>query len=175
MYKHVFLAIDDSRTSQKALDMAILVAKAQDATLEIAHVIDKKVVHVFHAGGVTTTDAKQLKKELENDAQVIQELEADDDEKQALEADGQALLTKARDKAKAAGVKTKTHLLKGPGGQTAVLIADAVKSSGADLLVVGSHGRRGVRRLLLGSVAENLVRKVRVSVIIARGDHEEKG
>lgn len=172
MYKHVFLAIDDSKTSQKALDMAILVAKAQDATLEIAHVI--KVVHVFHAGGVTTTDAKQLKKELEDDAQENQKPEDNDQVNQELEADGQALLKKARDKAKAAGVKTKTHLLKGPGGQTAVLIADAVKSSGADLLVVGSHGRRGVRRLLLGSVAENLVRKVRVSVIIARGDHEEK-
>ena len=194
MYKHVFLAIDDSRSSQKALDMAIIVAKAQDATLEIAHVIDKQLVHVFHAGGVTTTDAKQLKQALETDGQVKQApetdgqvkqapviddqvkqaLETDDQVKQALEADGQALLTKARDKAKAAGVKTKTRLLKGPGGQTAVLIANAVKSSGADLLVVGSHGRRGVRRLLLGSVAENLVRKVSVSVIIARGDHNGK-
>lgn len=154
MYKHVFIAIDDSRTSQKALDEAIAVAKAHDATLEVAHAIDEQLVHVFHAGGVTTTSAKQLK--------------------QVLETGGQDVLTKALEKASAAGVKTKTHLLKGHGQHTDDLIANAVKTSGADLLVVGSHGRRGVRRLLLGSVAENLVRKVGVSVLIVRGHHEQK-
>lgn len=154
MYKHVFIAIDDSRTSQKALDEALAVAKAHDATLEIAHAIDEQLVHVFHAGGVTTTNTNQLKQVLENG--------------------GQDVLSKALEKARSVGVKTKTHLLKGHGEHTDDLIANAVKNSGADLLVVGSHGRRGVRRLLLGSVAENLVRKVSVSVLIVRGHHDEK-
>lgn len=152
MYKHVFIAIDDSRTSQKALTEAIAVAKAHDATLEIAHAIDEQLIHVFHAGGVTTTSAKQLK--------------------HVLETGGQDVLSRAVEQTQAAGVKAKTHLLKGHGEHTDDLIAAAVKSSGADLLVVGSHGRRGVRRLLLGSVAENLVRKVGVSVLIVRGHHD---
>ena len=153
MYKHVFIAIDDSRTSQKALEEAIAVAKAHDATLEIAHAIDEQLVHVFHAGGVTTTSTKQLK--------------------QALETGGQDVLSRALETARAAGAKVKTHLLKGHGEHTDDLVANAVKASGADLLVVGSHGRRGVRRLLLGSVAENLVRKVGISVLIVRGHHDE--
>lgn len=153
MYKHVFIAIDDSHTSQKALEEAIAVAKAHEAMLEIAHAIDEQLVHVFHAGGVTTTSANQLK--------------------HVLETGGQDVLSKALEKAKAAGVKTKTHLLKGHGEHTDDLIAAAVKRSGADLLVVGSHGRRGFRRLLLGSVAENLVRKVSVSVLIVRGHHDD--
>lgn len=149
MYKHVFIAIDDSQTSDKALDEAIAVARAHDAKLEIAHAIDEQLVHVFHAGGVTTTSAKQLK--------------------HVLETGGQDVLSKAIAKAQAAGVETKTHLLRGHGEHTDDLIANAVRQSGADLLVVGSHGRRGVRRLLLGSVAENLVRKVGISVLIVRG------
>lgn len=154
MYKHVFIAIDDSRTSQKALDEAIAVTRAHEATLVIAHAIDEQLVHVFHAGGVTTTSAKQLKK--------------------VLVTGGQDVLAKALEKARAAGIKTKTYLLKGHGQHTDDLIANAVKTSGADLLVVGSHGRRGVRRLLLGSIAENLVRKVDVSVLIVRGHRDDK-
>ncbi len=153
MYKHVFIAIDDSRTSQKALDEAIGVAKVHEALLEIAHAIDEHLVHVFHNGGVTTTNANQLK--------------------HVLESGGQDVLTKALEKAQTAGVKTRTHLLKGHGEHTDDLIAEAVKKSGADLLVVGSHGRRGFRRLLLGSVAENLVRKVGISVLIVRGHNDE--
>lgn len=149
MYKHVFIAIDDSETSQKALDEAIAVAKAHDATLEIAHAIDEHLVHVFYAGGMTTTSTEQLKN--------------------TLETSGRDVLDKALAKALAAGAKAKTHLIKGHGEHADDLIAEAVKRSSADLLVVGSHGRRGVRRLLLGSVAENLVRKVAISALIVRG------
>ncbi|MBS0002688.1 MAG: universal stress protein [Thioalkalivibrio sp.] len=73
-------------------------------------------------------------------------------------------------------MKAEPSLLRGHGEHSADLIAAAVEESGADLLVVGSHGRRGVRRLLLGSVAENLVRKVNVSILVVRGPEttEEK-
>lgn len=153
MYKHVFIAIDESRTSQKALDEAIGVAKVHSALLEIAHAIDEHLVHVFHSGGVTTSNANQLK--------------------DALESGGKGVLNRALEQAQAAGVNARIHMLRGHGEHTDDLIAEAVKSSGADLLVVGSHGRRGVRRLLLGSVAENLVRKVGISVLIVRGQNGE--
>ena len=153
MYKHLFIAIDDSRTSRKALDEAIALAKVHGAVLEIAHAIDEELVHVFHARGVTTTNAKQLK--------------------HVLESGGEEILKRAIETAEAAGVKVRTRLLKGHGEHTDDLIAAAARDSGADLLVVGSHGRRGVRRLLLGSVAENLVRKVGISVLIVRGRPDE--
>ncbi|MCK7496637.1 MAG: universal stress protein [Comamonadaceae bacterium] len=55
-------------------------------------------------------------------------------------------------------------------GNTADQIAEAADAAKVELLVVGSHGRRGVQRLLLGSVAERLVRKANVSVLIVRGE-----
>lgn len=152
MYRHIFIAIDDSDTSQKALDEAITLAKVHGARLEIAHAIDEQLVHVFHAGGVTTTRAHELH--------------------HVLVSGGEEVLAKAAEKAQGAGVEAHTRLLKGHGQHADDLIAEAVAASGADLLVVGSHGRRGVRRLLLGSVAENLVRKVGISVLIVRGLHD---
>jgi len=153
MYRHIFIAIDDSETSGKALEEAIAVARVHGAVLEIAHAIDEALVHVFHSGGVTTKNANELK--------------------HVLKSGGESVLASAVEKATTAGVQTRSHLLKGHGEHVDDLIAAAIKASGADLLVVGSHGRRGVRRLLLGSVAENLVRKVGISVLIVRGQHDE--
>lgn len=149
MYRHIFIAIDDSETSQKALAEAIVQAKAHGATLEIAHAIDVQFVHLFHAGGMTTTRASEIS--------------------EALVSGAEALLGTALQQAEAAGVQATIRLLEGHGQHADDLLAEAIEHAGADLLVVGSHGRRGVRRLLLGSVAENLVRKVGVSVLIVRG------
>lgn len=144
MYKHVLIAIDDSDTSRKALDEAIAVARAHDATLEIVHAIDEHLVHFFKANN--THELKHV-----------------------LVAGSEDLLERAGSQARAAGIEATTRLLRGHGQHADDLIAEVVKTARADLLVVGSHGRRGVRRLLLGSVAENLVRKVSVSVLIVRG------
>lgn len=55
-------------------------------------------------------------------------------------------------------------------GQTAHLIAEVAKDIDAELIVVGSHGRRGLNRLLLGSVAEKVVREATTSVYVVRPD-----
>nr|WP_296749573.1 universal stress protein [Thioalkalivibrio sp.] len=149
MYRHIFVAIDDSPTSRKALKEAISLAQIHGATLEIAHAIDENLVHVFHAKGMTTTTRKELKKVLRTDAE--------------------ACLESAVKQAEKAGVKATPRLLRGHGEHNSDLIASAIQESQADLLVVGSHGRRGVRRLFLGSVAENLARKVSISVLMVRG------
>ncbi|TVP87272.1 MAG: universal stress protein [Thioalkalivibrio sp.] len=149
MYRHIFVAIDDSATSHKALREAISLCQIHGATLEIGHAIDENLVHVFHSKGMNTTTRNELK--------------------QLLQTNAADCLERAAERARQAGVKTEPSLLRGHGEHSADLIAAAVANSGADLLVVGSHGRRGVRRLLLGSVAENLVRKVHVSILVVRG------
>lgn len=156
MYRHIFVAIDDSATSRKALSEAISLAQIHGATLEIGHAIDENLVHVFHSKGMNTTTRNELK--------------------QLLRTNAAECLERAAERARTAGVKAEPSLLRGHGEHSADLIAAAVTNSGADLLVVGSHGRRGVRRLLLGSVAENLVRKVSVSILLVRGPEatEEK-
>lgn len=151
MYKHILVAIDDSNTSRKALEEAIALAGLHGATLEIAHAIDEALVQAFNTHGVALVNARQLE--------------------QALLDNGNTLLANAVEQARAAGVDARPTLLATQDSHSADQIADLVENSSADLLVVGSHGRRGVRRWLLGSVAENLLRKVGISVLIVRGIH----
>jgi len=149
MYRHIIVAIDDSPTSRKALDEAITLAKVHDARLDIVHAIDDQLVHVFHADGMITSKANELN--------------------HVLVSNGEALVEHAVDRARDSGIEAQPRLLHGHGEHADDMIAEAIKDSGADLLVIGSHGRRGVRRLLLGSIAENLVRKAGISVLIVRG------
>lgn len=152
MYKHILVAVDDSETSRKALEEAIALARLHDAKLEIAHAVDESLVQAFSNHGVALANVKQLE--------------------DAMKAGGNALLDEAVEAAKAAGVIATRRLLAAEDVSASDQITEAVEKSGADLLVVGSHGRRGFRRLLLGSVAENLLRKIHVSMLIVRGHHQ---
>lgn len=149
MYKHILIAIDDSRTSDKALDEAIALARLHDAVLEIAHAVDESLLQSFSNHGVQLVDAGKMQR--------------------ALLDSGRSTLATAVQKARDAGLAPRERFLASEDSHAADQIAEAVADSGADLLVVGSHGRRGFQRLLLGSVAENLVRKVSISVLIVRG------
>lgn len=60
MYKHVLVAIDESRTSTKALDEAISLAKLHGAVLEIAHAVDESVLQSFSNHGVTLVDSDRI-------------------------------------------------------------------------------------------------------------------
>ncbi|HEY8368052.1 MAG TPA: universal stress protein [Thermodesulfobacteriota bacterium] len=67
--------------------------------------------------------------------------------------------------ARAAGIETRTRVLR---GSTPDAIVRAAEAEGASLVVVGTHGRGGVRRLLLGSVAERIVRTSPCPVLTVR-------
>lgn len=151
MYKHILVAVDDSRTSGRALDEAISLARLHDAVLEIAHAVDESMLQSFSNHGVTLVDHGKMQ--------------------DALLDGGRNTLKEAVEKARAAGIEPRERFMAAEDLHAADQIASAVEKSGADLLIVGSHGRRGFRRLLLGSVAENLVRKVNISVLIVRGEH----
>lgn len=151
MYKHILVAVDDSRTSKKALEEAIALAKLHGAELEIAHAVDESLLQTFSNHGVALADAKKMQ--------------------HALLDSGESTLDEAIRTAEEAGLKPRRRFLASEDLHAADQIAKAVADSGADLLIVGSHGRRGFQRLLLGSVAENLVRKVAVSVLIVRSPH----
>ncbi|HEX7124704.1 MAG TPA: universal stress protein [Thermodesulfobacteriota bacterium] len=66
---------------------------------------------------------------------------------------------------RAAGIETRTRVLR---GSTPDAIVRAAEAEGASLVVVGTHGRGGVRRLLLGSVAERIVRTSPCPVLTVR-------
>lgn len=148
MHKRIFVAIDSSTTAQKALNEAISLAKALGARLCIAHAADEGPLTQHGMGLGTYIDIDKVKDEMRES--------------------GNALLDQAMAKASAAGYPAERLLIESTQRRVAEMIADAATQWNADLIVVGTHGRRGFERLLVGSVAENLVRIATTSLMLVR-------
>lgn len=148
MHKRIFVAIDSSSTAQKALEEAISLAKAPGASLCIAHAADEGPLTQHGMGLGTYIDIGKVKAEMRES--------------------GNALLDHALAKASAAGCPAERMLIESTQRRVAEMIADAAQQWKADLVVVGTHGRRGFERLLVGSVAENLVRIATTSLMLVR-------
>ena len=148
MYKRIFVAIDNSTTAKKALDEAITLAHALDANLCIAYVADE-VSLVQHGMGLGSyIDIDKVKNEIH--------------------AVGDALLDDAVAKAAAAGCQAERLLVESTQRRVSEMIAEAAQAWNADVIVVGAHGRRGFARMLVGSVAESLVRIATCSLVLVR-------
>jgi nucleotide-binding universal stress UspA family protein len=90
-----------------------------------------------------------------------------------LRDDGQKILDAAAARARAKGVASESDLIETIGGQAAREILNVSRKWGADLIVMGTHGRRGIRRLALGSDAEVVLRNSGVPVLLVRDAQEE--
>ncbi len=147
MYKHILVAVDGSATSDKALAEAINLAKDQQARLKIVYTVDD--ASIFTAADVP--DAVGIEK--------------------SWIAAGQKILEKARKKAEDAGIEVETKLLQTDimGEKIPDAIVNEAKTWPADLLVAGTHGRRGLAHLLMGSVAEGIVRSSPTPLLLVRG------
>lgn len=148
MYKNIFVAIDDSPTSQKALAEAIQIARIQAAHLCIAHAADESLLAQHGMGLGSYIDVERTKTAIRDTAR--------------------NLLETAAATATAAGIVAETRLLEATDKRVAEQIAAGAEAFGADLIVIGTHGRRGFARLLVGSVAENLLRIATTSLLLVR-------
>ena len=137
MYKRILIAVDGSPTSAHALRHAIGLAKGLSAALRVVHVVDMGVL--------------PLGPELAIDISAVT---------QARRAAGERVIKQAQETCQADGIEAETRLLETgtPAERIASAIADEASAWPADLVVVGTHGRTGVQRLLLGSVAEGIAR-----------------
>jgi nucleotide-binding universal stress UspA family protein len=148
VYQRILAAIDDSTTSKLALKEAALLAKAHNATLRLVHVIDDTFTYT----------AVQSPRQMA-------------DRQAALRRTGEDVLNDAAATACTLGVNAETALV------TVIEVTDRVydvieqeaQRWPAELVVIGTHGRRGFRRLLLGSVAEGLIRVTTKPVLLVRG------
>ncbi|MGH8785663.1 MAG: universal stress protein [Cupriavidus necator] len=147
-YSKIVVAVDGSSTSDLALGEAIRVAAPGGATVLALYVVDTGTP-MFDAGYY---DPSQLQK--------------------AFVESGQRALQAASQRLAAAGVAHETRLVtEAPvPGDLGASINEAARQWGADLLVIGTHGRRGVRRLVLGSVAEAVMRQSTMPVLLVRGE-----
>jgi nucleotide-binding universal stress UspA family protein len=87
---------------------------------------------------------------------------------ESLRVGGATILNSAASKARERGVKPETALLDRLGTSVAELILIQAKEWSADLIVMGTHGRRGLKRLALGSDAEMVVREANIPVLLVR-------
>jgi nucleotide-binding universal stress UspA family protein len=146
MYQHILVPLDGSAPSQRALDEAIRLAKAVGAKLRLLHVIDELAMFAgVEAYGGSSAGTLQ-----------------------AMRAAGEKVLAAAVDRAREGGVEADTKLTDNFAGALVDQVAEEVKAWPADLIVLGTHGRRGVPRLFLGSDAEQIVRLATVPVLIVR-------
>lgn len=82
------------------------------------------------------------------------------------------ILEDAKAAARAEGVEADALMVESSGGRVADLIASHARNWPADLIVMGTHGRRGVSHLFMGSDAESVVRTSPVPVLLARSIEE---
>jgi nucleotide-binding universal stress UspA family protein len=157
MYQRILVAIDGSETSELALKEAALLAKEHDATLRLAHVIDDSVAYT---AVLTPHELVQRQADLQRVDTTVQ----------LLRGYGEGVLSRAA-AARALGANAETTLLSvaESGGRVYDSIEQEAARWPADLVVIGTHGRRGFRRLLLGSVAEGLIRTTTKPVLLVRG------
>jgi nucleotide-binding universal stress UspA family protein len=146
MYKRILTPVDGSATSRRGLRAAIGLAKAQRARLTILNVVDAMPVFAS-LEGVTAYDAGIL---------------------EALRKGGKKILAGAAAEAKKRGIKAKTVLAENIAGRVADVIVRQAKKSRADLIVIGTHGRRGLTRMVMGSDAELVVRYAPAPVLLIR-------
>jgi nucleotide-binding universal stress UspA family protein len=153
MYQRILVPVDGSATSDHGLEQAIAVARLTGGRILLAHVLDELV---FTNG--FETGATYLNTVLPN-----------------LRRRSAQILEAARGRVAAAGVPVEAATLECFARRTSDVIVEQAGEWDADLSVLGTHGRRGVGRLVLGSDAEQVLRMSPVPVLLVRGPEDSAG
>ena len=147
MYRRILVATDGSTLSKKAVKSAIELAGAVDAELVALYVVPRYPVSYFEGGvTVSTEDIARTEKQWADK--------------------GQAVVDAVRDAAQAAGVKAKASISRSD--LVAESILATVKKNKCDLVVMASHGRKGLKRILLGSETQHVLTHSTVPVLVLR-------
>lgn len=142
-YKRILVPVDGSPTSAKGVKEAIRIAKAGRSKLLLLHVIEE------YSAFATPDVGGSIGPILE-----------------ALRQSGQRTIDRIARSAKKSGARPQSVLVENFGGRVADTIVTQAKRLRADLIVMGTHGRRGVSRVLLGSDADLVVRYSPVPVLL---------
>lgn len=148
MFKKILVPVDGSDTSEAGLKTAMGMARDSGGMLFILHVVDEHVLlqTADYMGGSYYEETIGSLKEA-----------------------GRRVLAKACAKVEKAGVPYKAISVETVEGGVASLILAQARKSKADVIVMGTHGRRGLSRMVMGSDAEGVVREANVPVLLVRG------
>ena len=163
MYNRILVAVDGSETSNVALQEAIRLAKDHDSQVRLLHIVDLPGMNLsIH----TAPDVRPLPWTM---AYSAVEAPYIFESRKAMEEAGKRVLAECSMSAHSAGVQFDSKCVVMFGRHIYDVIEEEATQWPADLIVIGTHGRRGIRRLLLGSVAEGLTRVSSKPILLIRG------
>jgi nucleotide-binding universal stress UspA family protein len=145
MYRKILVPIDGSATSKRGLREAIRLVKSQGGQLRLFHMASERIVDCGYAVGTYGGELMAPARE-----------------------DGANILSEAESIVRREGLVPEVVLAESAGGPASASIVKQAKEWPADLIVMGTHGRRGVARMALGSDAECVVRAAPVPVLLIR-------
>jgi nucleotide-binding universal stress UspA family protein len=147
MYKRILIATDGSQLSEKAVEHGLALASLTGATVIALKVVPRYPQSYFEGSiPVATADIKRIEKQWSDSAQAVVD-------GVAAQGSAQGVTTK--------GVVAKSDLI-------AEAVIAAAKKHKADLIVMASHGRKGVKRLLMGSETLHVLTHSHVPVLVLR-------
>ncbi|WP_226036419.1 universal stress protein [Aquibacillus saliphilus] len=140
-YKRILVAVDGSKSSERAFEKAVAIAKRNDAKLILSHVVDTKSFATVDAYDRTLADRSEVY--------------------------ANSLLEDYKHKAKAVGINDVEVNIE-YGSPKIKIPKDVAKSFNADLIICGATGLNAVERFLIGSVSENITRYANCDVLVVR-------
>jgi nucleotide-binding universal stress UspA family protein len=151
LYTRILVPVDGSDTSTRALVAALQMARESGGSVRVVHVIEELAqVIAYDPYGAYPGDLSKV-----------------------LHDNGHKILTEAMNVAQSAGVSAEQQLIEAGGRRLAEAVLNEAASHKADLIVVGTHGRRGLGRVLLGSGAEQIIRLAPIPVLVIRSSELE--
>jgi nucleotide-binding universal stress UspA family protein len=144
MYKRILVPLDGSDTATRGLTEALKLAVDQQAQLRLLHVISAAYVNAALLGGTHPDLLPRIR------------------------AEAEAILQAALNRAKSAGVVAEPQVLEYDSAQIGGAILEEAQRWHADLIVMGTHGRRGLSRVVLGSDAEYVIHHTSIPVLLLR-------
>ena len=145
MYQRILVPIDGSETSERGLMEAIRLAEVTKSTLRLLNLTSDFALMVEMSGGI---DFEQYR--------------------EGLKQFGRNLVDRSSKLAAEHGIVSETLVRELRGSRVSQAIVDEARESRCDLIVMGSHGRRGFNRAVLGSDAEAVLRASPVPVLVVR-------
>lgn len=144
MYQRILIPVDGSATSSCALQEAIKLAREHSAQLELVHVYED-ILYWLDENYINYTELQET-----------------------IRLNAEKLLATAQAEVIQANLSVETKLLEAKNNRIENVIIAEAECWHADLIVIGTHGRSGFSRLMLGSVAEGITRLSSIPVLLIR-------
>lgn len=145
MYQNILVPVDGSETAQRALREATRLARSLSSRIRVIHIVNSTPLIVKGAPGVIEELLTQMR------------------------STGESIIHEAKTAVRAVGIEVDDRLIEAPGERAGEFVVSEANDWPADLIVCGTHGRRGLRRLLMGGDAEYIVHHSSVPVLLVRG------